>query len=121
VQPWSGCKRATKCEIEMDFRVGGTFTQKMQIQGAGEFSFSGVYEQIDEPERIVYLANLGFTTTRVSVEFIDQGAQTRVVLTQDGLPDQGHFRRLGQAGSGASGGPDVGGLTARLACCPGLR
>jgi Activator of Hsp90 ATPase homolog 1-like protein len=42
LQQWSGCKGATKCEIEMDFRVGGTFTQKMQIAGAGEFSFSGI-------------------------------------------------------------------------------
>src|ERR1700688_2476 len=28
LQQWSGCKVATKCEIEMDFRVGGSFTQK---------------------------------------------------------------------------------------------
>lgn len=31
LQRWSGCKDATKCEIKMDFRVGGSFTQKMQI------------------------------------------------------------------------------------------
>jgi uncharacterized protein YndB with AHSA1/START domain len=28
LQQWSGCKEATKCEITMDFRVGGSFTQK---------------------------------------------------------------------------------------------
>ena len=26
LQQWSGCKEATKVEIEMDFRVGGSFT-----------------------------------------------------------------------------------------------
>jgi uncharacterized protein YndB with AHSA1/START domain len=31
LQQWSGCKEATECEIVMDFRVGGSFTQKMQI------------------------------------------------------------------------------------------
>jgi uncharacterized protein YndB with AHSA1/START domain len=28
LRQWSGCKEATKCEIVMDFRVGGSFTQK---------------------------------------------------------------------------------------------
>ena len=36
LQQWSGCKEATKCEIVMDFRVGGSFTQKMQIAANGE-------------------------------------------------------------------------------------
>ena len=30
----------------MDFRVGGAFHQKMQIAGAGEFSFTGTYDEI---------------------------------------------------------------------------
>src|SRR5262249_50764034 len=38
LQKWSGCKDATLCEIEMDFRVGGSFTQKMHIAGAGDFT-----------------------------------------------------------------------------------
>lgn len=88
LQRWSGCKGATKVEIEMDFRVGGSFTQKMHITGAGEFSFTGTYEEIVEPERIVYHANLGPATTRVTVEFFEQGNQTRMVLTQEGLPDE---------------------------------
>jgi uncharacterized protein YndB with AHSA1/START domain len=46
LQQWSGCKETTKCEIVMDFRVGGSFTQKMQITGAGEFTFTGKYDEI---------------------------------------------------------------------------
>jgi uncharacterized protein YndB with AHSA1/START domain len=88
LQRWSGCKGATKVEIEMDFRVGGSFTQKMHITGAGEFSFTGTYDEIVEPARIVYHANLGPATTRVTVEFFEQGNQTRMVLTQDGFPDE---------------------------------
>lgn len=87
LQQWTGCKDAAKVEIEMDFRVGGGFTQKMHITGAGEFSFTGTYEEIVEPERIVYRANMGPATTRVTVEFFEQGKQTRMVLTQEGFPD----------------------------------
>jgi len=87
LQRWSGCTGATKVEIEMDFRVGGSFTQKMHITGAGEFSFTGTYDEIVVPERIVYHANLGPATTRVIVEFFEQGSQTKMVLTQEGFPD----------------------------------
>ena len=88
LQQWSGCKAATKCEIEMDFRVGGSFTQKMHIAGAGEFSFTGKYDEIVEPERISYHAGFGQAITRVVVEFFEQGNRTRVVLTHDGFPNE---------------------------------
>jgi uncharacterized protein YndB with AHSA1/START domain len=87
LQRWSGCKETTKNEIEMDFRVGGSFTQKMHIAGVGEYTIRGVYDEIIEPERIAYHVDLGPATTRVTVEFFEQGKQTRVVLTQEGFPD----------------------------------
>lgn len=87
MQQWSGCKEATRCEIRMDFRVGGGFTQKMQIAGKGEFTITGSYDEIVAPERIVYQADLGFGVTRVQVEFFEQGDRTKVVLTQEGFPD----------------------------------
>jgi uncharacterized protein YndB with AHSA1/START domain len=88
MQQWSGCKETTQCEIEMDFRPGGSFRQKMNIAGVGEYTITGTYDEITEPERIAYHVNLGPATTSVTVEFIDQGNQTKVVLTQDGLPDE---------------------------------
>jgi uncharacterized protein YndB with AHSA1/START domain len=87
MQQWSGCKEATRCEIQMDFRVGGGFTQKMQIGGKGEFTITGKYDEIVAPEKIVYRADLGFGVTRVQVEFIEHGSQTKVVLTQEGFPN----------------------------------
>lgn len=36
LEQWSGCKEATKCEIEMEFRIGSSFTQKLQITGRCE-------------------------------------------------------------------------------------
>lgn len=85
---WSGCKDATACRVEMDFRVGGSFTQKMQIKGS-EFTIKGTYEEIVVPEKIAYQVDLGQGGTgRIVVEFFDQGKGTKVVLTQNGLPNQ---------------------------------
>ena len=99
---WSGCKEATQCEIVMDFRVGGSFTQKMQIAVNGEtceFSFSGTYDEIVEPERIVYHANFGHAIVRVIVEFFEQGKSTKVVLTHEGCPDDFFCKTVSQGTS----------------------
>lgn len=91
LEQWSTCKEAVKCEVVMDFRVGGSFTQKMTLAVHGEtceYSLTGRYDEIVEPERIVYEANFGFATTKVTVEFSDHGKGTRVVLTHDGFSDE---------------------------------
>jgi uncharacterized protein YndB with AHSA1/START domain len=90
LQQWSGCKEAIKCEVVMDFRVGGSFTQKMRISVQGgecEFSFVGVYQEIIVPERICYRADLGRGATTVTIDFFDLGSQTKVVMKQDGFGD----------------------------------
>ena len=96
VRQWWGCKETTKVECQVDFRVGGSFTQKMQIAGAGEFSFSGKYDEIVEPERIVYHANFGPASTRVVVEFFEEGKSTKVVLTHEGFPDEVFCKNVSQ-------------------------
>jgi uncharacterized protein YndB with AHSA1/START domain len=88
VRQWWGCKETTKVECQVDFRVGGSFTYKMQITGAGEFSYTGQYDEIIEPAKIAYHGDFGGTITRVTVEFIEQGDQTKMVLTQEGFPAQ---------------------------------
>jgi uncharacterized protein YndB with AHSA1/START domain len=88
LQRWTGCKDAGRVECVIDFRVGGSFTQKMYIAGVGEYSITGIYDEIIEPERIAYHVDLGPATTRVLVEFIALGEQTKMVLTQEGFPDE---------------------------------
>lgn len=99
LEQWSGCKDATNCKIEMDFRTGGSFTQKMHIAGAGDFSITGKYDEILEPERIVYRAQLGPANVKVVVEFIEQGNQTKVLMTHDGFPDEFLCRTVSQGTS----------------------
>jgi uncharacterized protein YndB with AHSA1/START domain len=91
LQQWSSCKEAIGCEVVMDFRVGGSFTQKMTLAVDGktcEYSMTGTYEEIVEAERIVYRADFGFATTRVTAEFVEQGSGTKLILTHDGCPDE---------------------------------
>jgi uncharacterized protein YndB with AHSA1/START domain len=96
LQQWSGCKEASRCEIKMDFRVGGSFSQKMQIAGAGEFTISGRYDEILEPEKIVYHATSGPVTTVVTVEFIERDGGTQVVITHEGCPSEGFSKNVSQ-------------------------
>jgi uncharacterized protein YndB with AHSA1/START domain len=53
LQRWSGCGDSTRVEVTMDFRVGGSFIQKLHISGKGEYTITGKYEEIIEPEKIV--------------------------------------------------------------------
>jgi len=102
IQQWSSCKDAVKCEMVMDFRVGGSFTQKIQLAVHGklcEFSVSGTYEEIVEPERIVYSADFGNFSTRVMVEFFEQVKGTKVVLTHEGCPDDSFCKNVSQGTS----------------------
>jgi uncharacterized protein YndB with AHSA1/START domain len=96
LQQWSGCKDTTKLECTMDFRVGGAFTQKMSIKGVGEYTITGIYDEIIVPEKIAYHVDMGPATTRVTVLFIAQGSQTKLVLTQEGFPDQNLCKMVSQ-------------------------
>jgi uncharacterized protein YndB with AHSA1/START domain len=88
LQQWSGCKESTRCEVQMDFRTGGSFKQTMHIAGHGAFTITGTYDEIIAPEKIVYHVNLGQAFTSVVIEFFDEGNRTKVLLTQDGFPDE---------------------------------
>ena len=63
----------THCEIVMDFRVGGGFTQRMSMAHGGDFSFTGKHEGI-----------------------VEQGNQTRMVLTQEGFPNEFFCKTVSQ-------------------------
>ena|SRR5579862_9879876 len=89
LEQWWGCKDTIKLECEMDFRIGGFFTCVMQIRNAGEFTYKAQYDEIVEPEKIAYHADFGPVTTRVTVQFLDLGGKTKMVLTQVGFPSQG--------------------------------
>jgi uncharacterized protein YndB with AHSA1/START domain len=88
---WSTCAEAVRCEVQMDFRVGGKCVHTMEIRNVGEFTLVGTYEEIVVPEKIVYSADFGpamKVVSKVTIEFFDEGKSTKVVLTHDGLPNE---------------------------------
>jgi len=88
LKQWSGCKDCVRCEVEMDFRVGGGFTQTMQIKDICEFVIIGAYVEIVDNERIVYDGVFGTDEVRVTVEFRESAGRTTVVVTYDGCPNE---------------------------------
>lgn len=70
----------------LDARVGGTFCFDLEDGG----SISGTYLQIIPPEKLVFTwsgETIQGWKTIVTVDFLDQGAVTEVVLTHEGLSD----------------------------------
>lgn len=96
LQQWSGCADAVRCEVSMDFRVGGGFQQTMEISGRGTFTFHGVYEEIVKPERISWRAHFGPATVKIMVQFIELGDQTEVVMVQEGFPTEESLKTISQ-------------------------
>jgi len=102
LQQWSSCKEAVSCRVEMDFRVGGSFTQQMTIAVHGQtcdFAMTGTYEEISVPEKIVYRADFGPFASRATVEFFEQGEATKVVVIHEGLPDESFGANVSQGTS----------------------
>ncbi len=102
MQQWMTCKQAKRCEVTMDFRVGGSFSHTMDITGAGVFTVVGTYEEIVAPERIVYQADFKFAVTRVTWRFVDLGESTKVILSHesvDGNPIPDIFKTNAQIGT----------------------
>lgn len=85
LQQWWGCRQTTKVECTMDFRTGGHFTFRMHMEGIGDETHTGTYEII-EPEEIAYHVKFGPITAHKTIEFIAQGEQTKLILTQVGFP-----------------------------------
>jgi uncharacterized protein YndB with AHSA1/START domain len=80
-------------EIEVDLRVGGSYRIGMRrLPGGSPVYVRGEFLEVRPPERLVYTwrwdgALAGLRETRVTVEFLDAGEATEVVLTHEHFPD----------------------------------
>ncbi len=76
---------------ELDVRVGGCFRLVMHYgDGEGEMVHSGVYREVQPPERLVFTWVSTIThhqTTLVTVELRPRDAGTELILTHEGFPD----------------------------------
>ena len=98
---------ANDASYTLEFRVGGTETAHGRTDDGGEIVAESVFHDIVNDERIVYttllygrsvLATVSVTT----VEFVPEGASTRLVLTeQDTFLDDQEQPEWRQHGTGA--------------------
>jgi uncharacterized protein YndB with AHSA1/START domain len=74
---------------EMDVRVGGAYRIHMVSPTGDEHRVIGTYREVDPPNRLVYSwqweTGVDQTVTTVSIDFIERGAETEVVLTHHGF------------------------------------
>jgi uncharacterized protein YndB with AHSA1/START domain len=77
---------------EVDLRVGGRYRIVMEAPNGQQHRATGTYRVIDPPARLVYTWSwedrAAVTDTLVSLEFIERGAMTEVVLRHEQLPSE---------------------------------
>lgn len=90
LRQWSCPVGMTVTDAQVDLRVGGAYRVAMQPPDESEPSVAyGTYREVEPPARLVYTwqwegGEMG--ETLVTVEFLDLGGETEVVLTHELFP-----------------------------------
>lgn len=85
----------TPAEIEVDLRAGGAYRIGMRKAGNGRAVYvRGTFLEVRAPQALAYTwewenAFEGMPQTRVSVQFLESGGTTEVVVTHENLPELG--------------------------------
>ena len=78
--------------VEIDARVGGTFTIAEQ-RGEEIVEHLGTYLEIDRPRRLVFsfsVPKYSAEVSRVTVDIVPRGAGCKLTLTHEGVPPDYH-------------------------------
>jgi uncharacterized protein YndB with AHSA1/START domain len=90
MREWLCPAGATIPVVEVDLREGGIFRIDMRSE-QGTYTHTGVYQEIIPPEKLVFTwssYNTQYKETLVTVELIQHGQETELVLTHEALPDK---------------------------------
>lgn len=86
---WHAPGPMTVSLAEIDLRPGGAYRIHMRNPEGQEHRVSGVYREVDPPKRVVYSwgwdGDHPVKDSTVTVEFIERGDATEVVLTHAGI------------------------------------
>jgi uncharacterized protein YndB with AHSA1/START domain len=88
LRQWMCAGDATEARATLDVRVGGTFRIDM-IAGSAVYEHTGEYLEVDPPRRLVFTwvsRGTNHRRTVVTVELHEDGDETELVLTHEGLP-----------------------------------
>ena len=88
---WHAPGPLTVSHAEIDLRVGGGYRIHMREPGGKEHRVSGVYRVVEPPKRVVYTwswdGDHPVKDSVVTLEFIERGDSTEVVLRHEGFPN----------------------------------
>jgi len=93
-QLWTDAKRMPDWILAggtatLDVRVGGKYHLDMHYKGKS-YPHNGEYLEVSPPERLVFTwisEGTNWKPSIVTIELIERGEKTEVVLTHEGLPD----------------------------------
>ena len=106
IKQWSCPPDASVLDSQVDLEVGGAFRLRMRGMEDAIYTAFGTYREIVRPSRLVYTwdweeQDRAVGETIVTVDFIEMGDSTEVVITHEGFPaaeaTEGH--RQGWTGS----------------------
>jgi uncharacterized protein YndB with AHSA1/START domain len=90
IKRWKGPGERTTPVAEVDLRVGGAYRVHMRSPDGSEMRLVGVYREVDPPKKLVYTwgweTNPEMGETLVTVEFLERGRATEVVLKHELFP-----------------------------------
>ena len=93
LKTWHAPGPLTVSLAEMDVRPGGKYRIHMLAPDGKEHRVSGVYREVDPPKKIVYSwgwdGDHPVKDSTVTIEFLDRGDATEVVLTHSGISHDG--------------------------------
>ena len=92
LKQWLGGQQQQQLHAEVDFRVGGHYRVEVQSPTGNVFYVTGMYQEIDEPQRIVFTwafdnAPRDIEATLVTVTFSEAAGKTDVTLTHERFRD----------------------------------
>lgn len=96
---WAVAEGWTAVIVEVDLQVGGSYRLGMLEPGKDHpYTVGGVYREVLPPEKLVFTWTWernphdepGWTPseTLVTIEFLDRGDSTEMILTHDQFPDE---------------------------------
>jgi|HubBroStandDraft_2_1064218.scaffolds.fasta_scaffold32223_4 uncharacterized protein YndB with AHSA1/START domain len=75
---------------ELDLKVGGKYKVEMHHKGGNIHTVEGTYREIKPPEKIAFTwrweSDAATHESLVTIEFLDQGSSTEILLTHAQLP-----------------------------------
>jgi uncharacterized protein YndB with AHSA1/START domain len=89
IKAWHAPGPMTVSRADIDLRPGGAYRIHMVAPTGEEHRVVGTYREVDPPRRVVYTwqweTGIDQTVTTVSLDFIERGADTEVVLRHEGF------------------------------------